>query len=297
MNRGCFVTCFALLAGCGIEAQAPQMEDSRGPTAPMTGSFDQAGEDVAVLGFQAPKTDAAKPVAASQQTARRIIYHATLDFVVEDFSDVAQKIHDLTAKFGALLADVQLHGHSGAPRSGSWKLRVPVEQFEAFMDAARGMGELQKEQLKSEDVTEKYFDLDARLRNKKKQEARLVQLLEEKTGKLEDVLKIETEMARVREEVERFEGQLRLLDNLSALATVTLNFREVKGYVPAESAGLGTRIGRSWRSSLAGLQSAGENLTVFGVYVLPWLVVLAIPVILACYLFRRLRRRAAMMPR
>jgi hypothetical protein len=224
---------------------------------------------------------------------RRIVYNTTLDLVVEDFADVPQRVRALRDRFGAYVADSQVSGHSGSPRYAYWKLRVPVARFDEFLAAARELGELRSERQEAEDVTEKYYDIDARLRNKKKQEARLLELLADRTAKLEDVVKVETEMARVRQEIERLEGQLRLLDNLSALATVTLNVQEIKNYLPDESAGLATRLGRAWTGSLSGLRSAGENSLVAGTFLAPWLVVIVVAVMVLVFVLRRLRRLLA----
>jgi hypothetical protein len=100
-------------------------------------------------------------------------------------------------------------------------------------------------------------------------------------------------MARVREEIERLEGQLRLLDNLSALATVTLNVQEIKNYLPDESAGLVTRIGRAWSGSLSGLRTASENGLVAATFLAPWLVVIVVAVAVMVFVLRRLRRMLA----
>jgi hypothetical protein len=276
---------FAVVAaGCGFEdaskARRPSVA-SEAPRDALVQADQRAALDAPVTGERA----------AGKEVTRRIIYDATLDFVVEDFTDVPQKVEALAAKFGAHIADGQLHGHAGAPRSGHFKLRVPVDRFHDFLSSARSLGELRSERMQSEDVTDKYFDLDARLRNKKKQETRLIQLLEENTGKLEEVLKLETEIARVREEVERFEGQLRLLENLSALSTATLKFQEIKGYVPEIAPDFTTRVGRSWQASLTSLRTAGEEVAVGAVYTGPWLAVLSVPVIMGYALSRRFSRR------
>ena len=60
----------------------------------------------------------------------------------------------------------------------------------------------------------------------------LNKILQERSGKLEDVLKIEIELSRVRGEIEQLEGKIRVLESLSSLATLTLNVRERDKYAP-----------------------------------------------------------------
>ena len=134
-----------------------------------------------------------------------------------------------------------------------------------------------------------------RIRNRKREEEQLLKLLAERTGELKDVLAVEKELSRVREEVERLEGRLRVLEDLTALTTVTLTIDEVKNYIPAEAATLGTRVRRTFTGSLESLRTTGESLLIVAVAVTPWLVVLAIPVLILAVTVRRtwLRKRAS----
>ena len=81
-------------------------------------------------------------------------------------------------------------------------------------------------------MSEEYFDLDARQAAKKVEETRLLKHLADSTGKLDEILAVERELSRVRSEIERMQGRLRALSNLTTLATVTINVSEIKDYVP-----------------------------------------------------------------
>jgi len=78
----------------------------------------------------------------------------------------------------------------------------------------------------SEDVGEEFVDVNVRLENGRRLERRLLQLLDTRTGKLEEVLAVERELARVREEVERLEGRVRFLRNRADLGTLTISVHE-----------------------------------------------------------------------
>jgi hypothetical protein len=279
------ISVLTVIAGCGYEMAH---EGARGPEVSQSGLAERMAADSAGNVAAEGKDGAAKDGRAAVQ--RRIVYKNTLDLVVEDFTDTPRQVLALRDRFGAYIADSQVYGHSGSPRHAYWKLRVPVARFDDFLAEARKLGELRNERQEAEDITEKYYDVDARLRNKKKQEARLLELLADRTAKLEDVVKVETEMARVREEIERHEGQLRLLDSLSAMATVTLQVQEIKNYLPDDSAGLATRIGRAWSGSLAGLRTTGENALIVLIALAPWIVVLGVMVAAMVLALRRLRR-------
>lgn len=228
----------------------------------------------------------------SAKLRRQIIYDAELRLVVDDFTGIPEMIELLAIEAGGFVAHAKLDGHSGSPRSGLWKVRLPLDKYSGFLDQARKLGELESLAENSQDVTEQYYDLEARIRNKQKEEARLLKHLDETTGKLEEILAVEREIGRVREELERMEGKLRVLRDLVSLATVTLCVDEIKGYVPPQAPTFGVRVSRAFFGSWRGLVDTGETAVVVGAAVGPWLASVALPIALFVSFVRR-RRRAA----
>ena len=85
---------------------------------------------------------------------------------------------------------------------------------------------MKNQTLGTQDVTKAYFDTDARMRNAKRMEERLLEMLEKKTGKVSDLLEVEKELARVRESIEQMQGELKYYDALVQYATVTISLAE-----------------------------------------------------------------------
>ena len=208
---------------------------------------------------------------------RKIIYRATVDLVVEDFNPIPARIETLAKRFDAYLARSNVTGTPGVPRTGQWTVRVPADRCDAFLAALRQVGEVRHVGSDSQDVTEEFYDVEARIRNKKQEEARLLKLLDTATGKLEEVLAVERELSRVRGEVEQSEGRMRVLNELAALATVELLVTEIKDYVPDEAVTYGTRLRHSFELSIRALIFAADQLSIAVVAISPWLAVLLIP--------------------
>jgi len=281
--------------GCGhanyseSPADAPLFEAATGLKADTSGDLNlSAAVDDA---RSAKEGDTAPEPADESQLERKIIYNATLDLVVEDLSDVAGRVEELARKYGGFIAKSSIDTAPGRPRSGSWTIRVPVTRYDDFLLAAGTLGELERRTQDSREVTAEYYDLETRIRNKQLEEARLLKHLADSTGKLEDILAVEKEVARVRTEVEQMQGQLRVLRDLTALSTVTVNVREMQGYRPMESPTFGTRIGRAWRQSLDTLLTFGKAIVIAVVFIAPWLILIALPVGILLLLWRALRRR------
>ena len=161
----------------------------------------------------------------------------------------------------------------GAQRTATWRVRVPVDRFEDFVRQISRLGEVRTSHIGSQDVTEEYFDLEARIRNKQEEEKRLLKHLADSTGKLEDILKVEHELTRVRGEIEQMQGRLRFLANQTEMSTVTITATELKNDTPpaAEPVTLATQIQTTFFGSLNVLIALGEALLLFVVALLPWI--------------------------
>jgi len=162
-------------------------------------------------------------------------------------------------------------------REGTWRIRVPVAHFDEVVSDAKGIGELISANSKSQDVSEAYSDVEARIRNKTKEEERLLKLLEDRPGKLEEIITLERELSRVRDEVERMQGRMRVLTDQTSLTTVEITIREMQNYEPPQSPTFFTRLRRTFIHSTSAIWSLFEWIINAAVAIAPWIVVAFIP--------------------
>jgi hypothetical protein len=123
----------------------------------------------------------------------------------------------------------------------------------------------------SQDVTEEFYDLKARIDNKKTLEQRFIVLIQQANGRFEEVIRLENELSRVRGEIERMEGSLRRLADLSSLSTVTVTLREEQNYVPPQAPGFGGQVSATFGQSIQILLTVGRFLVLTAVALGPWL--------------------------
>lgn len=124
----------------------------------------------------------------------------------------------------AFLAQVaEWGGYLQSQQGNRYVVRLPVARFEAAFAALRGLGRVLRESRTAEDVTEEYVDLGIRLDNAKKARERLLEVLA-KAEKVEDILKVEVELRRLTEEIERMEGRRKFLADQVAMATLAAQF-------------------------------------------------------------------------
>lgn len=289
------VCCCVLAAGCGREDM--QSKSSVSASAPSM-EVAQAGEMAAAMSPM--PAGAAGMRAAGNETAdaslpspipRKIIYTATVNLVAETLSETARKLAESVKAHGGYIAETNISGAAGSQRTATWKLRVPVPQFDAFMASLGTLGELQDSATTSQDVSEEFYDMAARLQNKKVEETRLIQHLQKSTGKLTEILAVEREISRVREEIERMEGRLRFLSNQSELSTVTVTIREIKDYVPPSPPSFATEIARTFSGSVRALTVAAKTFVLLLVGLLPWALPVSLLVAGILYWDRSSKRR------
>lgn len=224
---------------------------------------------------------------------RKIIYTASLDLVVDDLPKAEEEVNRLVQAQGGYIAKSELRGSPGMPRSGTWTVRIPVDSFKAFLDAAGKLGELTRSKTDSDDITDKYHDLQAHLKNNQVEEEGLRKVLLEKSasGKLEDVLAVRREIRAIRGEIDMQQGQILRWDKETAFTTITLNISDRKGYVPPTAPSLRTSVGRTFEDSVDALANFGRGLLLAIVAILPWLPLIIAGLLLVRYGWRRRRTR------
>ncbi|HWR60143.1 MAG TPA: DUF4349 domain-containing protein, partial [Clostridia bacterium] len=104
-------------------------------------------------------------------------------------------------------------------KQANMTIRVPESQFQSIFNNIKGMGKLVSENISGSDITSEYRDTQARADNLKIQEESLKQLMT-KAKNVDEILRIETELNRVRTEIDINTGNLRRWDNLVQLSTI-----------------------------------------------------------------------------
>jgi hypothetical protein len=227
---------------------------------------------------------------ATQSVERKIIYSSDVHLVLKktNFEEFDKEIRSLLEKHEGHHSLVTFEGNQGYGRSGKWVLRVPVRHYQAFVAAVKDLGVPELVQENSQDVTDEFVDLDARLANQKRLEERILQILDQVSGKIGEVLEVERELSRVREAIEQMEGRMRQLKDRVSMTTVRLFVREDEDYEPPQALSFGEEMGESWSGSIADMKRFFKELTLFVIALSPWLLILFGLLLLIRRLFRRL---------
>ena len=159
--------------------------------------------------------------AAQQKLAPAIARVASLRLLTRDFEAARSAVERIVAEMDGWFSQVTV-SRSGQARTLTAAVQFPAARLDAGLAALKPLGMIVEESMNGKDVTTQIVDVEARLSNARNTEKRLLDLLQGRTGALEEVLAAEREMARVREEIERFDAQRKSLDRRVTYATVNL---------------------------------------------------------------------------
>lgn len=177
----------------------------------------------------------APPAAQPRPRDTKVIKTGALATEVEDYEQATKDVSSILDRFDCFLADASTKEAAGGALIGELVIRVSPVDFEGLFAALRQVGRLESEDIKSADVTAEYVDIEARIAALKVTEERLVELVKSKSfvDRMEDLLKVEQEMNRVRTEIEQNEGRLRVMADRVALSTIAMTLREPVRTVPS----------------------------------------------------------------
>ncbi len=295
-------------AGCARQAEeaaAPASEESlkslgyNGPSSSAPGSAPPAaprpvaeaarGEGAAAASAPGAPGASGRPPA---QIARKLVRTVTLVMEVRDAEKAAAEVRLLADRLGGYVAAVQAQRRGDLPHV-ELTLRLPADRLDEALAAVRRLAvQVDREQQSTEDVTDRWVDLDARLRTLLATERELLALLAESRQqgrKVEEILAVYQELTGIRSQIEEIQAQKVNLERLAALSTLHLELRPTEAARPLRDDGWrpGDTARRSVRTLLGLLRGAGDLVIVLAIVVLP----VALLLLLLLDLLRRLLRR------
>lgn len=160
----------------------------------------------------------------------KLIKEGNMRLEVDDALRVAQQIKETVAGLKGYISDESQHSYYRDGReylSLDMSARIPDSSFDAFIKELESYGKIAHKQVSVVDVTEQYVDLEARLQALKEAEQRFVEIFAE-ADTVEEMLAVESELTRLRQDIESLEGQFRYLKNRVSLSNMYISIEEVQ---------------------------------------------------------------------
>jgi hypothetical protein len=195
-------------------------------------------------------TQTSAPTSPASSTSM-IIRTGQATIEVDSLEVAIARVRQLAAQLGGHVANTSTQTGRDQLRSSTLELKIPAARFDQAIGGLQPIGRVEGVNVTAEDVGEEFVDVTARVANARRLEERLVSLLATRTGKLEDVLAVERELARVREEIERYEGRLRFLGSRVATSTLTVTVHEPSPVLDPSRSPMREAFRQAWRNFVA----------------------------------------------
>lgn len=166
-------------------------------------------------------------VADSSVSARKIIYSSSYEIETKDYDSSVKALSELCGKYSAYFEKSNTYGYDGQARRSEYVVRVPAQNYKSFIGETGNVGSVVYSGENNTDITESYYDTEARLESARIREERVLEILKN-ASLLDDVLALERELADIRYEIETYTGTLRKYDSLVSYSTVNITIREVQ---------------------------------------------------------------------
>lgn len=281
-----------LLAGCG-SAQAAGSDNAAVPRdsgdywntidTDSSGDYNMVAEDAEPGAMEGESGGAAQ----TDKPAKRI-YTGYMEMQTLDFDAASSGIDALVEELGGYFQQSSTSNGNSGYRHASYTVRVPAEQFDTFFQKAGALCHVTYSNTNTDDVSESYYDTEARLETARIKLERLQTLLAKATS-MEDIITIESAISETEWEIENLSGTLRHYDALVDYATIDVELSEVYKLSGQDEAvtTFGGRLGQSFVNGLKAVGNALEDFAVWLAYSWVWLLVIAAVIVVVVRIVRR----------
>ena len=299
------VLVFALFTGCAAKSEAadmaaPMSPEFSGTTADKSEGF--YGDYVADMPVDAPaeepmpETEGAvtSPAGSALQTNypnTKLIFTADIEMETTEFDAAVKSLDALVEKLGGYYEQRNVNNYS-TYRDASYIVRIPAENFNAFCELTGENCKVNSINRRSEDISEVYYDTEARLTTQETKLKRLQELLS-KAENMEDIITIESEISETELMIENLTGSLRKYDSLVGFSTVAVYLNEVYKLSDAEEPviGFGAKLAAAFRRGCTNFVDGLENMLLgFARAWVGWLIFFAVAAVVVILVVRKVRR-------
>ena len=270
-----------LLAGCGGNAAAA--DSAAAPRDNGSGYWNTTADTDSISEDQNMAYEAEEPGASAYNDSKaqsdrpaKKVYTGYMEMQTLDFDKASGDIDALVKELGGYFqqSSVSNRGNSGY-RYGSYTIRIPSAQFDTFLQKAGTLCHLVYSSTGTDDVSETYYDTEARLETARIKLERLQALLAKATS-MDDIITIESAISETEWDIENLSGTLRRYDALVDYATIDVELSEVYKLSGQDEAvtTFGGRLGQSFVNGLQAVGSALEDFAVWLAYSWVWLAVI-----------------------
>ena len=233
----------------------------------------------------------------------KIIKTATVTAETKEYEKSTEQLKALITSLGGHISNSSAsenasYNSNGKPeKNAKYILKIPSESFDSFLESLSDIFNIINLSTATEDVSESYFTLQARISTLEAKREGLVSMLKnvDVNTDFSTWKKINDELTDIDTQLNIYNEQLKTLEAKVAFSTVTLSVREVVEYTELDEKTYGDEVADAFKGSIESVTEFFKELLIGAIYVLPfaliWGAVVAVVVVIARVSIKRKKKK------
>ena len=223
-------------------------------------------------------------------TERKRIQYVTIAMETLEFDRTVSELKSRAASVGGYIDSSRETGQSiygSGSRSAELVLRIPTDALDNFTGDVASLGSILSQYTTTNDVTDSYYDTEARLASLELQRDKYMELLD-RADDMVYIIELTNALTNVIYQIETLTGTLNKYDSLIAYSTVTVNISEVIKLTEEQKLDptFGERLAEGFSDSVEAFVEMCQSLAVGFVSSVPFLVIPAIAAVVVIIVLR-----------
>lgn len=270
-----------LMAGCGASKETSMMSPGASPRE-TSAAADNAYSEMEVA------KEAGYSSNGASQDVRKVIVSMEYTIETEDIAMSVATLETIVESSGGYVESSTSDLRESYGAFANFIVRIPSDKVGSLGSSLERVGTVTQSSRSSDDVTDEYYDINARIEAKEAQYKRLLSMVE-MAENLEELLILEQELAAVSGELDSMKGRIQRFDNLVSYSKVTIYIHEIAEEQEPEKVKYGTQVSDAIKGSLNGIVNVLKTLGIVLIWLLPYIIIVAI-VCLVVFLATRKKR-------
>ncbi|MGE5415310.1 MAG: DUF4349 domain-containing protein [Acidobacteriota bacterium] len=212
--------------------------------------------------------------ATDPKLPRKIVQNMDMSVEVKDIGKSIDKITDMVKSVGGYIVSSSTTTNEDS-FTGNIVVKVPADRLISSAKNIGDLGQIRRKGISSEDVTQEFYDSQARLKVLQKKEQRMISFMDQ-AKKVEELIALENELTNVRSEIEVLQGRINFLNNSTTYSQIVVELIQGKAEKIVAPKGTGSKAWEGLVGSINNLGSFFNWLFIAIITLIPYLIVLGI---------------------
>lgn len=231
--------------------------------------------------------DALKAKAAIDN--KKLIVTGSINIETMDFDGLLESINKSVEEYGAYIQYSSTGTNYNQSRNYNATIRIPADKYDDFLGQVKAIGNVTWYNENKDDVTEEYFDLEARQNSLKAEEAKVLEFYNKATD-LSELMMVEDRLTEIRYQIDSIETRIKNYDLLTTYSTLNVSVVETKAYTQTND-DFFSRISLSFRNGFTNFVYSVEDLIIDLVYNIWTIIIIGIVIVVGVIVFKKIKNK------